>query len=264
METPPPFNPQPSYAPPPPKKSKPGLIIGIVVVAILFCCGGPLLLGGLGGWWAFNKIGPFVTCAISMSETKKAILAYEKENGHFPPAATWQSDIAPFYTKIVDSAKSKNDRGPFKTWNIDESLVCTTEPSPTGVAYNEDLAGKKLSDIKDPYTTYLLFEVPQTGMNLHEKYTHRSESTYPKLMDKKRPWLEEPVSGKLTGGDSNTMRISTDADSDGDEDTSPPAKEDAPTPPAKKGAKDGGDAGVAGNGATNGKKGADNNGDDGV
>ena len=224
METPPPFNP-PSYSPPPPKKSRPGLVIGIVIAAILVCCGGPVLLLGGGGLWAYNKFQPFLTCAISLPEARNAILAYEREKGHFPAAETWQTDVAPYYKRVVDSAKSKDKRGPFKAWNFDENLICTSEPSPTGIAYNEELAGKKLSDLKDPNSTYVLFEVAQTGMNLHQKFERRPKSSYPKMMDKPRPWLEVPVSGQMEGGDSS-IRVSSDTDSDGDGDSgdSAPAK----------------------------------------
>lgn len=240
METPPPFNPPP-YAPMPPKKGKPGLVIAIVVIALFVCCGGPILLLGGGGIWAFNKFGSFVTCAISITETRKAILAYERDKGHFPPAANWQTEVAPYYKKVIDSKKSKNERGPFKAWNFDENLICVDNPTPTGIAYNEELAGKKLSEIKDPSSTYILFEVPQTGMSLHQKYQHRNPSTYPKFMDKPRPWLELRVAGEIEGGDSTTIHVGSEtdssSDSDGDEDTSPKATPTTPAKPAPKGDK---------------------------
>lgn len=212
METPPPFNP-PSYAPPP-KKRGPGLVIAIIVIALLICCGGPLLLLGGAGLWGYQKFGSLITCAISISETRKAILEYEKEKGHFPPAATWQTDIAPYYKSVIESRKSKEDRGPFKAWNIDENLICTDNPTPTGIAYNEELAGKKLSDIKDPYSTYVLFEVGETGMNLHQAYKRRDRSTWPKMMDSRRPWLELKLRGDVEGGDSKTIQIKTSSNDD--------------------------------------------------
>lgn len=202
-----------------------------------------ILLGG-GGLWAFNKVKAFVTCTISITAARKAILMYEREKGHFPDADKWQTEVAPYYKQVMESKKGKNDRGPFKVWNFDESLVCVDEPSPTGVAYNEELAGKKLTDIKDPYNTYLLFEVANTGMNLHQKYVHRGRETYPKMMDKPRPWLELPVSGSISGGDSSSsMHISTDSDFDSD-DSTPPKPPATPGKGNSKGNSDSEDGGV--------------------
>src|SRR5262249_16341443 len=59
----------------------------------------------------------------------------------------------------------------------------------TGIAFNSDLTGAKLKDIKNKSTTVILFEVPKTGTNLNEPYVELSKSQSPKVMDKPRGWF---------------------------------------------------------------------------
>jgi len=188
METPPPYA-------PPRKKSNTGLIIGLVLGGIAICCigGVGLLIGG--GLWAFGKAKPLVDCAVHFGEVRKAIDLYVKDhNDTLPKAESWQEDIKPYLSQVHFD---KKDLGPFERIKPEGEWGCKQDEGGfTGMAFNDAVSGKKLSDVKDPYSTILIFEVDHSGRNLHEEYKERSSENSPKIFNEHRGWFEMPVIGK--------------------------------------------------------------------
>lgn len=214
METPP-------YAPPR-RKSNTGLIIGIVVGVLVLCCILPVALIGGAGVWGFSKAKSMVECAVNIKDVRDSLIRYADDHeGKLPPAASWQDDIGPYFTKV--STENKDQRGPFKAWTVSGTWQCSTEGTGTGVALNLDLAGKDLKSVKSRFDTILLFEVSKTGRNLAEKYVKRPFSESPKMFNKPRGWVEIAVEGdsdiRTRRGRSvhiNTGGTHVDVDSDKD------------------------------------------------
>lgn len=192
--SPPPFTPP---APAQPKKSRTGLIIGITIIAVV---GGCVLMVGLmaymfTGFW--GKMTPSIGCAIAFEGARDALLEYAAEHdGALPNAESWQDDIrelmrrrlkeeadVPFDLKIMDP---DGDWGCFK----DDGK------SMTGMAFNSALSGKKLAEISDPATIYLVFEIESPRPNAHEEYKARDNATSPKFMGTPRGWIKVPVKGE--------------------------------------------------------------------
>ncbi len=210
MQTPPPFSP-PSA--PPPKKSNTGLIVALVLCFLAVCCVLPVVVAGFFGFSFFNKMSPLISCEIGFEEAQQAITMYSSEHGgKLPKAATWQDDIRPYFAKMekkFDSAK-----GPFKnlkTFPPQGDWVCTDDQSrKTGIAFNSELSGRNINDIKNPYATPMLFEVERTGTNLSEAYKERPRSTSPRFMGSPRDWIVRYVKGSkskkgdFTFGDSDS------------------------------------------------------------
>ncbi len=188
METPPPYA-------PPRKKSNTGLIIALVLGGIAVCCigGVGLLIGG--GFLMFNKVKGFANCAISYEEVRQAVDAYTKDhNGTLPKAETWQDDVKPYLTQVNIK---KEDLGPFERLKPEGDWGCKQDDGTvTGMAYNDTVSGKKLTEIQDPYSTVMIFEVEKAGRNLHEQYKPRGTENSPKIFGEHRGWFEMPVIGK--------------------------------------------------------------------
>jgi hypothetical protein len=182
MESPPP------YYSPAPKKSNTGLIVGLVLGAIVLCCILPIgVIGGL-GFWGFQKAKGLVQCSITIQNLQQSLQAYAAEHqDRLPSASTWEKDVKPYYAKRV-----KNDqlqKNPFASSSTDGSIGCTDgDNSFTGISFNKALSGKKLSEIKDPADTVLLFEVPTTGENLNADYTPQPFQSSPKILNAPRGW----------------------------------------------------------------------------
>lgn len=187
MNVPPPFTPpQPA-----PRKSNTALIVGIVLACVLIPCIGLIVVGAMGFNFFKQTIGPLATCGIGFEMVRTSILDYAQANGgKLPPAATWQDDVRPFYAKL-----SPDEYGPFEKMSADGDWGCKTGNSMTGIAYNSDLAGKLLTDIKDPYNTILIYEVEQAARNANGPYKKRSDAGSPMIMGERRGWLELPIKG---------------------------------------------------------------------
>lgn len=193
MQTPPPFNPQVErpYGTPPRKNNATNIVLIVLAVFAGFCC---LLFVG-GGLMAGRMMGPLMStaeCTMTMGFTEAAIDAYEKKNGHYPNAATWQDDIQPFYAEIKQKfdkkLEQKNDsrlKQFFKMPNPGEPLTCKTGSVTTGFAFNDEVSGKKKDDIKDKHTV-VLYEVLKPEKNAHGKYDSSEGFSGPELFGTKR------------------------------------------------------------------------------
>ncbi len=194
VNVPPPFSP-PQAAPP--KKTNTALILGIVLACILIPCIGLIVVGAMGFNFVKNTIGPMATCAIAFEHVRNATLDYAKDhNGKLPKAETWQDDVRPYYEK---TSKNTEDLGPFEAMKPDGDWGCKTGNSMTGMAFNSELSGKKVEDIKDPYSTVLIFEIESAMKNAHQPFKVRSDSSSPKLMGEPRGWMEMMVQGGMKG-----------------------------------------------------------------
>ncbi len=206
METPPPYI-------PPQKKSKTGLIIGLVVGGILLCCVLPIGLVAGGGYFMFKKASGMIECSVSMTTLRDALIDYSKDHGgKLPKADKWQDDVRSYYAKKMASKGS--EAGPFTLIPAAGNWDCKADSGPTGIAFNEKLSGKKLSDIEDKSSTILLFQVPQaTTPNLHMPYAPQEMDKSPKMFNEHIGWIEQPVEGagynRGRNGKRSTMDIKT-------------------------------------------------------
>lgn len=179
----------------PEKKKNTGLIVLAIVLGVGICCVGPIVaVGGL-GWFGFRNVQGTVTCAASLSAIRDSTLAYAKANGDkLPKADTWQDDVRPFYAKFLKS--ETQNMGPFHLFEPEADWVCeNADGTKTGIAFNKDLSGVKISDIKDRLNTVLVFEAEKPGKNLNESYKKKPKSTSPKIFNEPRGWITMPVEG---------------------------------------------------------------------
>lgn len=212
METPPPYIPSKP-------KSKTGLVVGLVIAAVLVCCVAPIALLGGGAAWFMSKGQDFMTCTLSYTLVPKAVTAYiKKNNGTLPKAATWQDDVRPYYKKIHTKLTKKEDMGPFKLMPAEGDWGCSEAGETSCMAFNTELAGKKLADIKDPGNTIMLFETSKTGKNLAFKFKEEPFEKSPKMMgtSEHRGWFVVMANGELYvfGRDGKRARASSSASMD--------------------------------------------------
>ena len=211
MESPPP------YYSPIPKKSNTGLIVGLILGAVVLCCVLPIgVVGGL-GFFGFTKAKGFVGCSFTFKNAQRAVLAYAAANhGSLPKAATWETDVKPYYAKEVK--KHADEQKMFGSGSAEGTLGCSNDDgSITGISFNKGLSGKKLSEIKDPMDVVLLYEVATAGSNLNGEYKPQSFEKSPKIFNKTRGWYLAHVQGSpvIVGrnGESTEFKVDTQSSS---------------------------------------------------
>jgi hypothetical protein len=196
MAGPPPYGPR--------KRSNTTTIVFIVLGVCAVCC-----ILGVGataffGYWGYKNAKSSVACGLGFAEAAKAMEDYaDAHGGKLPPADKWQDEIRPYFAKRLakdeeQGAKIFGSFDPNGVWTCKDDAGKTPD---TGIAFNTDLSGLKLSDIKNKTGTYILFEVPKTGMNLNIPYTDLNESESPKVMGKPRGWYR--VNGNFEASSSN-------------------------------------------------------------
>lgn len=188
MDSPPPY-----YAGQ--KKSNVGLIVAIILGVVCVCCILPLIgFGGL-AWWGFGKVKGMVGCSITLTNLESAVQDYaDAHDGKLPNAKTWQTDIRSYYESEVK--KHAKEQQMFTGGS--QEVGCTNDnAAPTGIAFNTELSGKKQSDIKDPNSTVMLFEVSKTGSNLNEPYKPQPFDSSPFMLGSKRGWYICVASGRV-------------------------------------------------------------------
>lgn len=164
------------------KSPLPWIILGGVVV----CCIGPILASGAGLFALFKGASPMVGCTIAMTGLSRAMEDYAKANGgKLPPAASWQSAIAPYYDKSLKG----EDAGPFKIPQSNAPFACD-DSAKTAIAFNTAFSGKKLADIKDREDAIILFETNGAPvMNKAEAYKDPGMANSPKIFNAPRGWM---------------------------------------------------------------------------
>ena len=158
------------------------------------CCILPgIVLGGL-AFWGFNGAKDLVGCTLNIAAIKKSITQYTDEHdGKLPAAATWQTDLAPYVQKQLSKMKEGN---PFKTMDANGDWGCSDKDVLTsGFAFNSELSGKKLSEIKDRQTV-MVFEIDKVGRNQSMPYKPQDPSHSPTIFGKQRGWYFLNVSGE--------------------------------------------------------------------
>lgn len=188
----------------PPASGNKTLVIILLVIGIP--CLAMVVLGIVGAFSCYrlmqNTVMPMISCSAAYEEVREAIFQYAKDHdGQLPNAATWEDDVRSYYAKVdLLSKENKNAPSGFRAEKmpIDGPWGCKIgENEFTGMAFNSDLSGKKLADITNPYGTVLLFEVRETGKNLHMPYRPRSKADAPKLFGESRDWMYIHVEGTM-------------------------------------------------------------------
>lgn len=190
----------PPYYPGAPKKSNTTTVVLIVLGVLAVCC--VLGIAGVagGGWFVFNKGKTIAACAMGFEDARASLEDYAADhNGKLPAAKSWQDEIQPYFAK--QASKHADERKLLGSFPTDGVWGCQNDGAEmTGIAFNSELAGKKLSDLPDD--SVLLFEVPKAAKNVAQPYKEMSDETSPKLFGKPRGWLKIPVRGKakIKGG----------------------------------------------------------------
>lgn len=202
----------------------------IIVVLVVVPCIGVVGLGVFGWGFFKNTLGPMAGCFIGFQHARDAVVQYANEHdGKLPNAKTWQDDVRETYRLIVQ--KNRDELGPIEPMSPDGPWGCKQESGQmTGMAFNSDLSGKKLSEIKDQHLTILLFEIETASLNANRPYKKMDDKTSPKIFGEHRGWAEIGIQGSLDMDDGGSFKVRT---RDRDAETAPTAPE-TPTPPTGK------------------------------
>ena len=191
MQSPPPFAP----SGPPPKKTNVVLIVVLVLLGVgVLCCAGVVGVG----YWGFKKVGGFTSCTMNYLATRQALKDYaDAHKGKLPGAAHWQDDIIPYYPS--EMKKKELGGGIIKIGDPAQDLGCAADDTgpATGMAFNKDLAGKTLDEVRKYPSTVVLFEVAKTGRNLSLPYKVQPGEPPQKMMGQPRPWLTITAEGSI-------------------------------------------------------------------
>lgn len=178
----------------------------LILVGLLLACGCGVVALGYFGFGAMKKIaGPIAGCSINFKATRDGILEYARaHDGRLPNAETWQDDVKDYVRRQLTSLQTQEREVQefinAKVMNPDADWGCYVhETRTTGIAFNSDLSGKLLTDIKDPWNTPLVFEIEKPRKNAAEKYAPLPESSSPTIMGEPRGWIRMPVDGRMQG-----------------------------------------------------------------
>jgi hypothetical protein len=185
MQSPPPFQGN-EYRPQKPKKN--GLLIVFAVLGVLgVCCGLPIGAGLIYLPKLISSAASIGSCVINTQVMDESLKMYVKENKDtLPKAGEWQTDLQKHF-KLDESLKK--DSGPLKLWTPSGVWSCKGDETETGFAFNDEFAGKKLSEIKDPSQAVLIYETKTVGFNQHGKYEQLPFDSAPKILGKKLGWM---------------------------------------------------------------------------
>lgn len=186
-QTPPPFSPQ-EYAPK--RQASPWLWILVGVVG--FCVIGIVAVGAL-GFGAMRMASDIGRCIITTGAVANSLDDYVKAKGVYPPAASWQQEIAPFYKTRTEEMRKEMAKTPvgdmFTPADITAGLECNPGSPKTYLAYNPEVAGKKPSEIADPDKTVVIFEQMNAGMNVAAPYKTQDPAKAPRMGGDSRGWF---------------------------------------------------------------------------
>lgn len=194
----------PGYAPP--RNSGNKVLIVILVIIAVMCIG--LIAAGVGMYfWGINLVKntfiPTAQCAVGYEEVRAALLDYAKDHdGKLPNAETWQDDVRPYYAKVQLGTQNNKDvpKGfEIRKFPLEGDWGCkVSDTQMTGMAFNKDLSGMKVADIKDPYSTVILFEIEKPSRNASESYVPRSKTNAPRfIMGERREWFKITIEGRM-------------------------------------------------------------------
>ncbi len=195
-ETPPPFR-----IPSPPTPPRQGADVTKTCLLVGGVLGGLCLVGGVGMFFmvrgVWGEVSKTVACTTTFEVSRTALLAYAKVNdGKLPAAATWQTDIKPYYDRLATKMEMNELPKEFRPHASTEAFTCGGKGAPTNIAFNKAIGGKKLTEIENPTKTPLLFETPTPAkVNLTEDFVERPKSQAPKMMQSERNWIVFYVEG---------------------------------------------------------------------
>jgi hypothetical protein len=146
-------------------------------------------------------VGPMAGCAVNFEATRDAIREYAKDHdGRLPNAATWQDDIKEYVNRQLQHKKEVEEMLDAKVMNTEADWGCyINETRTTGIAFNSDLSGKLLTDVKEPWNTWIIFEIEKPRKNAAEKYVPLPNSSSPTMMGEPRGWIRMPLDGPMQG-----------------------------------------------------------------
>ena len=181
------MQPPPFETPGGPPRKKSSALPWIIIGGVLVCCIGPIAAIGGAGYFGMKSMSPMIGCTIAMNGISRALEDYTKANGgKLPPAATWQTDIAPYYDKVLKG----EDAGPFAIPTSKEPFGCGEGSAKTPFAFNTAFAGKKIADIKDKDAAILVFETTGTPeLNKSGGYKDLGSAASPKIFNQPRGWF---------------------------------------------------------------------------
>lgn len=213
-QTPPPLPTAPQVGAPATKTANRACLI--VVITVMCMC---VVLGFIAFRFAgnvMNQVRATAQCMAMFDLTDKAIIAYASDHdGKFPAAATWQDDVQPYYDRLYAklTSKSSSDQLPegFLPPAAGQPMECRWEGQKTGITYNVEIAGKRVDSFKSPETTAVVFETPNTGRNLADKYVEKPKAKAPKLMYNERDWFAFYIKGNKNPFETTgTTRVSVE------------------------------------------------------
>lgn len=214
MFTPPPVPGQPA------KKNN---TLSIVLIVVSLACLG---ICGVGGFFTFRAgmdlakgAVPMVVCAADLQTVRDALVAYHDKNGSFPKSEKWMDDIEPFMKYGANEELKELKNSPMgdtvRPIAKGEPWGCSaTETKAYAFAYNANLAGKKMADIKDTSSEVLVFESSEAPKrNLAKPYAKPAGDPEPKLMGNAREWMRAPIRGEIIGSTTSSstggVKVST-------------------------------------------------------
>lgn len=208
METPPPQ----FQVPPPYQAQKPRSGSKLWLLAVLLICVPCVILMGVMGYIVRKGFGmlntevvPLISCVANFELLQESARDYAKEHdGKLPDAKTWQKDVIKYYKAryMKEYANASGEvmgfKLEFKQFDEKTPFSCQNpHDPPTGFAYNSDLSGKKIADVKDPSTTYVFFEIEKVELSHSEPYKARDPKLSPRMIDNRRDWIRAPLEGSL-------------------------------------------------------------------
>lgn len=182
----------------------------IAVALVGFCCVALIAFAAV-AFSGFKTVMRGGGCVITMTMARNSIDAYVRVNGKFPPADTWQTDTEKYYAMIYNKIAPKFKQNQIISEMLDvkpgQVMECTMGEAKSGLAYNADLAGKTMDDIKDKEATVVIFETTTATQNNNAPYKPLTGDA-PKMFGSKRSWLTLSVAGRKNtfqsrGGDTN-------------------------------------------------------------
>lgn len=207
------------------------MILGIIGFLVVIPCGFLVAAGAMFRGLFTQQLEPAMKCMVTISAARKALRAYATENnGKLPKAATWQTDIKPFFRAAEEDGKDI----PFDIIpKADEVWQCKAGDRTTAIYFNSELSEKILKDIKDSEKTIIVFEDDgEPKLNNSKVYVARPKSEAPKNRFGGADWMRAPVEGEVLGFGSGfeESRGKMEMDTEEEAPKKAPSTEPAPKP----------------------------------
>lgn len=206
----------------------------IVLLLLAFCAIGAVIFGFfMKGVW--GQVSSTAGCMATFEITHDAAIAYSKEhNGQLPSADKWQQEIKPYYERLYNKMESEfKDASMLKGFlpaRSDDVLQCKWEGRVTGIAYNSAVAGKKVSDFKEPTKTVMFFETDESAKNLTRPFKEMPKTKAPKIMYNDRDWIVYFIDGNNDPFESSSGSTKTSFELSPDDALTPPTGKPAEKP----------------------------------